>query len=74
VPTSSVYSKSDGVVCWRGCIQKKAALAESIEVSASHLGMVTHPDVLRIVADRLAQPEGKWRPLRRARVLKSARR
>jgi hypothetical protein len=65
VPTTAIYSKSDGVVSWRGCIEKKTATSESVEVSASHLGMVTHPDVLRIVANRLAQPEGRWRPLRR---------
>lgn len=65
VPTTAVYSKSDGVVSWRGCIEKKTPLSESVEVSASHLGMVTHPDVLRILANRLAQPEGQWRPLKR---------
>jgi len=69
VPTTSVYSKSDGVVCWRGCIEKKSPLAESIEVTASHLGMVSHPEVLRVVVDRLAQPEGSWRPLQRRRRL-----
>lgn len=62
VPTTSVYSKSDGIVCWRGCIEKATATAESVEVHASHLGMVTHPQVLRIVANRLAQPEGRWEP------------
>ncbi|WP_427911632.1 esterase/lipase family protein [Ramlibacter sp. MMS24-I3-19] len=65
VPTTSVYSKSDGVVCWRGCIEQRTPRSESVEVSASHLGMATHPDVLRVVIDRLAQPEGQWRPLRR---------
>lgn len=65
VPTTAIYSKADGVVSWRGCIEKKTALSESVQVNASHLGMVTHPDVLRIVANRLAQPEGQWRPLRR---------
>lgn len=65
LPTTSVYSKSDGVVNWRGCIQKKSALAESVEVTASHLGMGTHPEVLRVIVDRLAQPEGRWQPMGR---------
>jgi len=65
VPTTSVFSKSDGVVCWRGCIEQRTPLSESVEVGASHLGMVTHPEVLRVVVDRLAQPEGRWRPIRR---------
>jgi hypothetical protein len=61
VPTTSIYSKSDGIVSWRGCIEKRTATSESVEVHASHLGMVTHPQVLRIVANRLAQPEGNWK-------------
>ena len=65
VPTTSVYSKTDGVVSWRGCIGHRSAQSENVEVTASHLGMVTHPEVLRIIVDRLAQPEGEWRPLRR---------
>ncbi|MEO5672997.1 MAG: alpha/beta hydrolase, partial [Ramlibacter sp.] len=62
-------SKSDGIVSWRGCIEKKAPHAESVEVTASHLGMGSHPAVLRIVANRLAQPEGRWRPLKRGERL-----
>jgi len=66
VPTTSVYSKSDGIVSWRGCLARKTERSENIEVTASHLGMVTHPEVLRIVVNRLAQPEGQWRPFSRA--------
>ncbi|MBE7938973.1 MULTISPECIES: alpha/beta hydrolase [Ramlibacter] len=62
VPSSSIYSRSDGIVSWRACLEKATPASESIEVSASHLGMVSHPEVLRIVAERLAQPEGHWRP------------
>jgi pimeloyl-ACP methyl ester carboxylesterase len=64
VPTTSVFSRNDGVVCWRGCLEQESALAENVEVNASHLGMTTHGEVLRIVADRLAQPEGRWRRYR----------
>ena len=75
VPTTSIYSKSDGIVNWRGCIEKRSASTESVEVDASHLGMVNHPAVLRIIANRLAQPEGRWKPLRRAeRIGRSPRR
>ena len=65
VPSTSIYSRSDGVVSWRGCLQEAAPGLENVAVDASHLGMPTHPEVLRIVADRLAQPEGAWRPWRR---------
>lgn len=64
VPTTSIYSESDGVVCWRGCLEKRCRDVENVAVSASHLGMPTHPEVLRVVADRLAQREGKWRAYR----------
>jgi len=65
VPTTSIYSKTDGIVSWRGCIEKESPRSESLEVSASHLGMGSHAEVLRMVVNRLAQPEGQWRPLRR---------
>ena len=68
VPNTSVYSKTDGIVSWQGCITQKSARSESVEVAASHLGMVSHPVVLRILAERLAQPEGQWRPVAAAKV------
>ena len=62
VPSTSIYSKSDGVVPWQGCIQPQASQSENIEVAGvSHLGMGTSRKVLAIVADRLAQPVGGWR-------------
>lgn len=62
VPTTSIYSRSDGVVAWKACRVKPGAIAQNVEVESSHLGLVWHPDVLRIVADRLAQPSGAWKP------------
>lgn len=64
VPTTAVYSRNDGVVNWQGCMEKASRRSQSIEVRASHLGMVAHPDVLRLVVDRLALPEDGWKPLR----------
>jgi hypothetical protein len=62
VPSTSIYSKSDGVVPWQGCLQQIGTRAENIEVAGvSHLGMGTNRKVLEIVADRLAQPVGRWR-------------
>ena len=69
VPTTSIYSEADGVVCWRGCLEEPGTGVENIAVDASHLGMPSHPDVLRIVAERLAQPERK---LRRPRAVRPA--
>ena len=65
VPTSSVFSRSDGVVAWRASLERASAHTENIEVLASHIGMAAHPAVLYAVADRLAQPEGGWKPFNR---------
>jgi pimeloyl-ACP methyl ester carboxylesterase len=65
VPTSSIYSRSDGVVAWQTCIQRgDARHTENIEVSGSHCGMGWNPAVLGVLADRLHQPEGGWQPYR----------
>jgi pimeloyl-ACP methyl ester carboxylesterase len=62
VPTSSVYSRSDGIVAWQACLlDETAGEAENIEVDGSHIGLGWNAQVLRIVADRLSQPEGGWR-------------
>lgn len=63
VPTTSIYSRSDGVVAWQACLEAcHHAQAESIEVEASHIGLVWHPRAWSAIADRLAQPEGHWSP------------
>ena len=61
VPTTSVYSRSDGVVSWKACLLRPTRRAENIEVDGSHIGLPWNPKVIRVVADRLAQAEGAWR-------------
>ena len=65
VPTTAVYSRTDGVVAWQACVIDNAgassAQAESVEIEGSHMGLPWNPQVLSIVADRLAQREGEWR-------------
>lgn len=62
VPSTAVYSRSDGITAWQNCVGDTDAINENIEVISSHFGFVTSPAVLLIVADRLAQAEGSWRP------------
>ncbi|MGY1815811.1 alpha/beta hydrolase [Blastococcus sp. SYSU D00820] len=62
VPSTAVYSRWDGVVDWRACLQEPGPRSENVGVHASHLGMGHDPAVLWVVADRLAQPRGEWRP------------
>ena len=64
VPTTSILTKSDGVVAWRGSVQKAGGQTENIVVPASHLGLGVNPLVMLAIADRLAQREGAWRPFK----------
>src|ERR1700709_2678560 len=66
VPTTAIYSRTDGICAWQGCMEKTSATSESIEVESSHCGMGHHPAVVYAVADRLAQPEGAWTPFDRS--------
>jgi len=68
VPATAIYSRSDGIVAWQGCREREGALSENIEVEGSHCGLGHNPAVLYAVADRLAQPEGGWRPFERTGV------
>lgn len=60
VPTTSIFSKTDGVVAWQCSLNDPAPHTENIEVSASHIGLGMNPAVLYAVADRLAQNPQAW--------------
>jgi len=66
VPMTSILSKTDGVVDWRMSLTPDVERAESIEVSASHLGMGANPIVLWAIADRLAQDPQAWQAFERS--------
>lgn len=66
VPTSAIYSKSDGIVPWRACRELPSAHTENIELVGSHCGLGFHPLALLAIADRLAQPEHHWKPFDRS--------
>ncbi len=61
VPTTSIFSRTDGVVAWQCSVEQESATSENIEVHASHVGMGLNPTALYAIADRLAQPEGAWK-------------
>jgi pimeloyl-ACP methyl ester carboxylesterase len=60
VPTTSIYSRTDGVVAWQCSINDESPLAENIEVHASHIGMGMNPLAMVAIADRLRQDPKKW--------------
>jgi pimeloyl-ACP methyl ester carboxylesterase len=58
VPTTSIYSPSDGVVSRASCTETETALAENVAVHGSHNGLGHNPLAMYVVADRLALPPG----------------
>jgi esterase/lipase len=63
VPTSCLYSLTDGVVPpQEATIDGDPALHENIRVPGSHIGLGFNGIVLAIVANRLAEAEGDWKP------------
>ena len=68
VPTTSIYSRSDGIVAWQASLQAPSQTnpnTENIEVVASHIGLGLNPSAWWAVADRLSQPEGQWKRFER---------
>ena len=65
VPSTAIYSRGDGIADWRCCIDAEDHETENVEVKGSHCGLGCNPLVLHVIADRLRQPEGAWRPFER---------
>jgi triacylglycerol lipase len=65
----SVFSRRDGIIDWRGCLDPAA---RTLEVGTSHLGMAVDPVVLDIVADSLEEirtrRRGKVTPVQRPAI------
>ena len=67
VPTTSIYSRTDGIVNWHTSLLRPSDTAENIEVHlASHIGLGVNPAALWAVADRLAQGEGEFKQFDRS--------
>jgi pimeloyl-ACP methyl ester carboxylesterase len=64
VPSTSVYSRLDGIVAWQACVEPETALHQNVEVRCSHVGFGVDPATLWLIADRLAQPAGRQVPFR----------
>lgn len=74
IPTTSLYTRNDGIVHWSSCINPPAPLAENIEISnlytspnpiarASHTGLIINPLAFVVIADRLHYAsKGSWKP------------
>ncbi|MEE4300770.1 MAG: alpha/beta fold hydrolase [Pseudomonadales bacterium] len=56
VPVTALYSRLDGIVHWRACVDDREAVTENVEVRTTHLGFGFSTEVFRILAERLAAP------------------
>lgn len=56
IPQIAIYTKSDGVVDWKCCINELGD-GTDIEVPGTHIGLAFNPQVYRHIANFLAAPE-----------------
>ena len=55
-PTTSIYSRSDGIVAWDACTHDaQHDHVDEVELDSSHLDMGWNPEVIEAVAQRLAK-------------------
>lgn len=66
VPSTAIYSRTDGIVSWWGCLEQESTTTENIEIEGSHCGLGHNPAALYAIADRLALPENGWKPFDRS--------
>ncbi len=69
IPSTAIFSRTDGIASWHSCYDREDLLddiTENVEVEGSHCGLGHNPLAVWVIADRLAQPEGEWRPFDRS--------
>ena len=69
----TVYSRSDGIVDWRACLDPNAD--ERVEIASSHVGMAVSPAAWKAIAsalERFGRAEARRRPAARGRRLRRA--
>ena len=71
VPSTTIWTRHDGVVPGLACRQTPGPQAESVEVRGSHFGLGYNTAVLRVVADRLALPDNEWYPFEVSKVTRA---
>ena len=68
VPTTAIYTRTDGVIRWQVCVDgpatPNAPRRENVEVRGSHSGLGHNPAVVYAIADRLARSTDDWRPFK----------
>ena len=59
VPVTALYSKADGIVDWRCCLQDESATCVNVQVSSAHSAMGFHPEAQAVIARALAEVREK---------------
>ena len=54
VPLTAIVSLSDGIVDWQACVPRPSVQADVVALSGDHMTMGSNPEVLRVIAARLA--------------------
>ena len=71
MPSTSIYTRTDGIVHWSACIDSPGPRRENIEVRSSHVGLGVNPAAIVAISDRLAQPDGEWKPFKPNALVRS---
>ena len=71
VPSTSVYSKGDGVNDWRYCLDEAGPNTENVRVFGSHSGFAVNAMVFHVLANRLAQHPHSWQPYPQSVLMQS---
>jgi pimeloyl-ACP methyl ester carboxylesterase len=67
---TAIFSKTDGILNWRSCELDEGEMCENITVPSSHVGLVSNPLALAVLADRLAQDPEDPEPFDWSRCLR----
>ncbi len=70
VPSTAVFSRRDAVVRWQDARDEPGRHRENVEIDSSHFGLGHNPATIVVLADRLAQEPGCWRPFEAPRPLR----
>ncbi len=73
VPSTSIYSKGDGLNDWQYCLDEPGPCTENVRVFGSHSGFAVNAMVFHVLANRLAQQPRDWQAYPQSVLLKSSK-
>jgi pimeloyl-ACP methyl ester carboxylesterase len=73
VPTTSIYSRNDGVVPWASStVDDLTPRHENLEVRSNHFLLGFDPAVIYAIGDRIRRDPDSWEPFRVPRLMRTA--